>query len=122
MGRGLLIFPELIGQSGVGGPLHEKNGDFADNSGTKGLISFAPKEQLIPKVRILAPETDIIKASRVWPESILPLWSAMVTRISSGESGYFFFARLPSRDHKWQLSHEYINNSFDEQKLSSSIN
>ena len=63
-----------------------------DSSATCGRISFAPSEQLTPTISGFASATEFQKASTVWPESVRPERSTIVTEIQSGSSGATSFA------------------------------
>ncbi len=52
-----------------------------------GRISVAPSEQLTPTIRGSACSIEVQNASIVWPESVRPLRSTMVTEIQRGSSG-----------------------------------
>ncbi len=55
-----------------------------DSSSTYGRISFAPSAQLIPTERSGACETEFQNASTIWPESVRPDLSVIVTETMSG--------------------------------------
>ena len=57
------------------------------SAATCGRISFAPSEQLTPTIRGFACSTAAQNASIVWPESVRPERSTIVTEIQSGSSG-----------------------------------
>ena len=56
-------------------------------SATCGRISFAPSEQLTPTIRGSACSMEAQNASTVWPDSVRPERSTIVTEIQSGSSG-----------------------------------
>ena len=51
-----------------------------------GRMSLAPSAQLMPMANGFACRTDTQKASMVWPDSVRPLRSVIVTEISTGIS------------------------------------
>ena len=57
------------------------------SSATCGRISFAPSEQLTPTMSGSACSIAFQNASTVWPESVRPERSTIVTEIHSGSSG-----------------------------------
>ena len=57
------------------------------SSATCGRISFAPSEQLTPTISGFACSIEFQNASTVWPESVRPERSTIVTEIQSGSSG-----------------------------------
>ena len=58
-----------------------------ESSSTCGRISFAPSEQLTPTISGFASAIEFQNASTVWPESVRPERSTIVTEIQSGSSG-----------------------------------
>ena len=58
-----------------------------ESSATCGRISFAPSEQLMPTISGCACSIEFQNASSVWPESVRPERSTIVTEIQSGSSG-----------------------------------
>ena len=60
-------------------------GAIAASSARKGRISRPPSEQLRPTESGFAWATETQKASIVWPESVRPLLSVMVTEICGGD-------------------------------------
>ena len=63
-----------------------------ESSSMYGRISAAPSAQLIPMANGFACATEFQKASTVWPESVRPLRSTIVTEIQSGTFGATSFA------------------------------
>ena len=61
-----------------------KTGAIRASSSRNGLICFAPSAQLMPTLSSPAWETEFQKASTVWPDSVRPLWSTMVTESMRG--------------------------------------
>ena len=59
-------------------------GAILESSSMCARICFAPSAQLIPTLSSGACETEIQKASTVWPDSVRPLRSTMVTEAISG--------------------------------------
>ena len=53
----------------------------------EGRISVAPSEQFTPVMRGWACSIDVQNASMVWPDSVRPLRSTIVTEIHRGRSG-----------------------------------
>ena len=52
-----------------------------------GRICSAPSAQFVPTLNGRACSIEIQNASSVWPESVRPLWSVIVTEIIRGMSG-----------------------------------
>ncbi len=55
-----------------------------ESSSRNGRICLAPSAQFIPTLKSGMCETEIQKASTVWPESVRPLRSTMVTETITG--------------------------------------
>ena len=58
-----------------------------ESSATYGRISFAPSAQLMPTISGSACSIDVQNASIVWPQSVRPERSTIVTLIQSGNCG-----------------------------------
>ena len=64
-----------------------KTGATVASASRYGRISAAPSEQFTPTLNGSACSTEVQNASMVWPESVRPLRSTIVTEIHRGTSG-----------------------------------
>ena len=75
--------PKAFGRPAFGYAL-TKQGAMRESSSRCGRISFGPRAQLMPTERSGAWETEIQKASTVWPERLRPERSVIVTDAITG--------------------------------------
>ena len=75
--------PNILGNPALG--YTDINRDWvSDNSSIKGIISLHPKEQFNPIEIIFSFLSDSAKASKFWPERVLPDLSVNVPEIIIG--------------------------------------
>ena len=87
-----------------------------ESSATYGRISFAPSEQLTPTISGSACSIAVQNASIVWPESVRPERSTIVTLIQSGSCG----RRLARGDDR-RLRVQRVEDRLDQQQVDAAV-